>query len=294
MLIFGGRFRDDSTGGSTYTLYDDLWAFDLDALTWEQLSSGEGPEARVSHVMAVSGDTLLLYGGNASTSGLSYIALGDLWAWDLANGGWTQLQSAADPGDRLFHADAMSADGSTWYIYGGGDEHAFTGPFFDDLWALDVASLTWTELDNGGSGAPDGRIGANLVSDDARNRVILWAGHDDQALGNTNQVWAFDLGGGGWSELAQGDVLDNGDVGFCDFPADFVDPDLHAPERRYTGAAVATDDGRMVIFGGKTDCGVINDGWSYDLAAQTWTEGSPATTGEICQRAFSECSSLCF
>ena len=54
-----------------------------------------------------------------------------------------------------------------------------------------------------------------------------------------------------------------------------------------------TGDGEMLIFGGKTDCGLVNDVWSYTLGSG-WSELSPATSGQACLRANQNCSSLCF
>jgi hypothetical protein len=293
MILHGGRWREGTSG--RYTLYDDLWAFDLATDTWSELATG-GPSARTNHIAVVAGDRFLLYGGNRSTDGASFIPLGDLWAFDLVDNEWSELStSGATPGARLFHAGALSNDGGTLYVYGGGDENAFFGPFFGDLWALDLDQMEWTELHSGvGLGAPRGRIWADLLFDGPRNRLLLWAGHDDGALGNTNQLWAFDLGGGTWERLIQGDVLDAGGNGFCDFPADFVAPDLESPERRNAGVAVLTDQEELLVFGGKSDCGLLNDVWSLPLADGAWTTRSRATTGEICQRAFQECATLCF
>ena len=53
-------------------------------------------------------------------------------------------------------------------------------------------------------------------------------------------------------------------------------------------------DGQLWIFGGKTDCGIINDVWSFSSSSETWTEQSPATSGEICLRAYAECETMCF
>jgi hypothetical protein len=124
--------------------------------------------------------------------------------------------------------------------------------------------------------------------------LLLWAGHDDTELGARNTMWGYDLAGGGWSELEVGDVYNAPAAGFCDFPADFVVPDLDAPERRHAGAAVLSDAGELLIFAGKTDCGLINDVWSWSLSDATWTERSAATVGEICLRSFANCQSLCF
>lgn len=290
MLIFGGRYRATSSGA--YTNYDELWSFDFATDTWTLLSSGDGPQARSSAGMEVVGEQLILFGGNASTSGTSYRSLDDLWAWDLVNGGWSELDAGSGPSARLMHATA-AGDGA-FYVYAGGDNQAFTGPFLGDLWKLDLAELAWTELHPDNSSAPSQRLAADLFVDPERSRLILWAGHDAGTVGNSNEVWAFDLEGGDWALLREGDVYANPAEGVCDFPADFTTPDLESPERRYMDAADATGDGRAFIFGGKTDCGAVNDVWSLNLADLSWTEHSSATAGEICLRAYSECESLCF
>jgi hypothetical protein len=294
-LIHGGRYREGTSG--SYTLHDDLWGFDLATDSWVELPSANGPSPRSNHSAVVIGDRLVIYGGNASTDGLSFIPLDDTWAYDLEAEVWTQVDTPSTPGARLFHAATVSPGDATMIIHGGGDENAFLGPFFRDLWALqlgpDGSTGSWTLLDDGLSGPP-GTTWADLVFDEAGGRVLLWAGHDDGVLGNTNTVWAWALDGSGWAQVEIGDVHNAPANGFCDFPADFVVPDLEAPERRSAGATVLTDGGELLIFGGKTDCGLINDVWSWSLAEQAWTERSAATGGEICLRAYANCQTMCF
>lgn len=290
-LLHGGRTREGTSG--LYTLFDDTWALDLQTDTWSRISEG-GPGARTNHVAAVANGQLLVYGGNDSTDGASFNPLGDTWAMDLESGAWEQLDTGRGPPARLFHAATVAPDGSALYVYGGGDEQAFFGPFFGDLWKLDLGSLEWIELHPGGRDAPAARIWATLHYDEAGERLLLFGGHDDGSLGNRNDLWAYDLAGGDWEELITGDVQTGDANGFCDFPADFTDVALDVPERRNAHAAAMTGDGQIHVFGGKTDCGIINDLWTLDVAANAWTERSKATFGESCVRAFAECESLCF
>lgn len=292
MLVYGGRYREAASGN--YDLFTDMWALDLATDTWSELPSDDGPRPRVTHTMVVSGDQLLVYGGNSTPSSTSYLPVGDLWSYDLVDQSWTELDDDTDAGERLFHAATVSDDGGTMFVYGGADENALFGPFFADLWAYNVASQTWTELNDGSSSAPMGRIMPSLLFDGERNRLLMWAGHDDGNLGNTNEVWAFDLGSNSWEQLESGDSYQNPAYGFCDFPSDFVDVDIEAPERRYFGAATLSEE-EMLIFGGKTDCGQANDAWGWDLQDETWAERSAATFGEVCLRASAgDCESLCY
>ncbi len=292
MLIHGGRFREGTTGA--YTLRDDAWAFDLATDTWTALATG-GPSARTNHVAVVAGDRLVVYGGNTSTDGASFSPQGDVWTLDLGTNTWAeQTPTGTAPRPRLFHAAAVSADGGTLYLYGGGGRNAFLGPFYGDLWALDLNTWAWTSLHDGSDAAPLGRIWGNLLFDGERDRLVLWAGHDDGALGNTNEVWTFDLGARSWTRQQVGDVLDAPANGFCDFPEDFVVADLDAPERRNAGVASITGRGELIVFGGKSDCGLLNDVWTLPLAGGAWSNVSRATGGEICQRAATECETLCY
>jgi len=291
MIIHGGRWRPGTMGA--YTLYDDTWAFDLATDTWEPIASA-GPVARTNHTAVVANNQLLIYGGNASTDGLAFIPLDDLWSLDLDTGVWTELQTLGAPSPRLFHAATISADQGTMFIYGGGDESAFTGPFFPELLALDLRTGQWSLLHDGSGTAPVGSIWGELLLDPTANRLLSWGAHEDNQLGNNNKIWEFDLGSNSWTMLEEGDVLDNVSATFCNFPADFVIPAEGTPERRSAGVGVLTDDNELLIFGGKTDCGFVDDVWSWPLAGGPWNNRVRATQGEICVRAFAEgCDSMC-
>lgn len=290
-ILHGGRMREGDSGN--YTLFQEVWSFEFATGTWTKLASEGGPGKRTSHVGVYSDGRFIIYGGNSSKNGASYTVHDDVWSFDLATNEWTELADSSDAGNRLFAGADISSDGKTMYVYGGGDENAFFGPFLGDTWKLDLDTMAWDKLDNGRNGAPLDRIGAELVLDEDQNRLLMFGGHDSGELGNTNQLWAFDLGSESWSEVHEGDVFANPAEGQCDFPVDFTDPDMESPERRGQFASAKTDEGTFLIFGGKTDCGVVNDVWSLDLSTSTWTEESTATEGEICLRAFAECESLC-
>ena len=289
MILHGGRYREDG-GSGDYTLYDDVWAFDLAGESWIQLSASGGPEARVSHAGFVVDGQFMIHGGNSSENGMYYTPHEDVWAFDLEIQSWTEVTPGSGPDERLFHAGAVSDDGKTYYSFAG--VRSFTS-FLNELWALDLETMEWTELHDGDGEAPTPRMAPNLVVDEPRDRLLAFAGHDTTDLGNTNQMWAFDLSSETWSEIHVGDVYANAAEGFCDFPADFTEPDFSSPERRYLGSVYETHADQMVLFGGKTDCGAVNDVWIYDFATDGWSEEFMATEGEICLRWSDDCSSMC-
>ncbi len=298
MIVFGGRYREASSG--PYTVYSDVWALGLETLSWQQIqTTGGGPSGRSSTSGAYNPATkeLVLFGGNASTSGASFTPLDDVWALNLATGAWREITSTgAKPEARLFHSAAIDPASGRMFVYAGGGAGAFQGPFMADLWSLDIATGAWTQESAGGSGAPMGRIHSSLAFDAKQKRLLMFAGHDDGAVGNNNDTWAFDPAQKKWTELVPAEQVKTPAADFCLFPPDFTVPNLQAPDRRSAHVAVLDEaGGRWLIYGGKTDCGNVDDVWSFDLATNTWHTELPSTVGEACVRGKNpgQCTTLC-
>jgi hypothetical protein len=53
--------------------------------------------------------------------------------------------------------------------------------------------------------------------------------------------------------------------------------------------------GEWIVHGGKTDCGIIDDVWTFDLARDEWLRLYTATQGEACLRGETPemCLALC-
>jgi hypothetical protein len=298
MIVFGGRFRAASSG--PYTVYSDVWALNLESMTWQEIATtGGGPSARSSVAGAYDPATkeLLLFGGNASTSGLSFTPLSDVWALNLATGAWREIvATGVKPEARLFHSVTLDAASSRLYVYAGGGVGAFQGPFMADLWSLDTKTSAWTSEHDGASSAPMGRIHTSLTWDAQAKRLVMFGGHDDGAVGNNNDTWSFDPGTKQWTAHVPAEVVNTPAPSFCLFPPDFTVPNLAAPDRRSAHVAVLdTAGGGWFVYGGKTDCGNINDVWRYDLGSNAWQNQVPATIGEACPRGKNpgQCSTLC-
>ena len=78
--------------------------------------------------------------------------------------------------------------------------------------------------------------------------------------------------------------------------ADFVSVDVDSPERRQYHTFISVyDEGRAILFGGKGDCGYLDDTWSFGFAEGAWSEIEPAGQGEACMRTGQEgCTDLCY
>jgi hypothetical protein len=202
------------------------------------------------------------------------------------------------PAPRLSHAALYDAKRDALIVYGGADERAFEldAAYFADLWSLSLADLRWTRLAAGGVSAPEGRFSAALVHDTERDQYLLFGGHDDRVLGNRNDAWSFDPDARRWRREVEGDTFHVEARGVCDFPPDFTTVDQAVPERRSAHTLVYSPGcGHALVFGGKTDCGAIDDVWRWTGAS--FDERLGATEGEACLRWRDEperCGDMCF
>src|SRR5207248_9874 len=160
-----------------------------------------------------------VFGGNSATRHDRLAPTSDLRSLALATNVWTKLtpSTAAAPDARMYAAMALDSKRSRLLTYGGAGADAFSGSFFNDTWAFDLATSTWTQLPATGD-APKGRIRASIALDAERDRLLLFGGHDDGAEGERNDLMALDLATNVWSTLRAGDTLNGGGGGFCSFP----------------------------------------------------------------------------
>lgn len=296
MLVFGGRFRAAGTTGN-YTLYNDLWAFEFASGTWAMLHDGSGtaPSRRYFAAAAYDADssTFYLYGGGTNAAPLSISVATDVWAFDGAN--WSQVTvTGTAPSSRLFVSYAHDTSRDRLIAFGGqiGD---FQTPAMNDLYALDLGTGVWSQLHDGSGTAPRGRFSGMMTYDASGDRYLLMGGHADPGV--TNDVWAFDPDGGGWSQLSTGDTFTGAALGCLnnprEIPEGYVVEDLTSPERR-AGGVFAILGGSLYVFGGESDCSDhLDDVWSLNLTDATWSELIGARSGESCARRNDDCTCLC-
>lgn len=291
LIVFGGRFRSGTSGN--YTLYSDVWALDFATQSWARLEIvGPGPSARANAAATYDPmtDELVVHGGNTSASGASFTPQGDLWALNLETRVWRRITATGGgPSARLFHGATIV--GRSLFVLGGGGANAFQGPFNTDLWRMDLSSGAWTQVFESNDSIV-GRINPALVPDG--EGLLLLTGHDDGALGNRNDAIGISAQGAVTVHV-EGDQLDQPPAGFCDFPANFVTAQADTPERRSAGV-VAPDParGRVIVYGGKTDCGLAGDVWLFDLASHRWRVSRGTNDGMSCARQNrTNCRTLC-
>jgi N-acetylneuraminic acid mutarotase len=295
LILFGG-------GGPSSGL-NDMWAYDPVANTWTELKpSGTVPPGRCDYAAAYDpvAQRLILFGGFDGPA--TYVngeqvnddPAADTWAYDPAANSWTELKPTGTQPSARYSA-VMAYDPSTErLILFGGCEDVENGPVLNDTWAYDPAANTWTELKPTGT-LPSLRGNTPLVYDPSTQRLILFGGYGpDRSL---NDTWAYDTAANSWTELKPSGTLPPGRSG----PAMVYDPstrrmivfggntypgakwlnDTWAYDpvantwtelrpsgtipggRTFPSRAYAPSTGQLVIFGGMSVDGQLNDTWAF-------------------------------
>ena len=294
-LIFGGRYRVEG-GSGAYTLFDELWSFDFTTRTWSEIETSGGPSARTYPSMFWDDDdeALYVFGGMVNADPMVIQVIQDLWRYK--DGEWTELSMTGDvPSTRTFLGELWDPQRRRLVITAGqvGDYWSYA---YDETYTLDIDTLEWTEL-NDGTDAPTTRMHPHLTYDTARDRYLLFGGHTD--IGDGNDLWEMDPETGDWSLVRGADAFTGESLGCADnpsdVPADYVDQDLTAPERRHRGMFTIMHDNIWIFGGMHAECSAhLDDTWRYPLGGGDWTELIEARSGESCLRRDDDCECLCY
>ncbi len=244
IVLFGGRTLPlPATGG----VLDETWEFD--GVQWTKAAPSVRPTPRFRSSMAFDPKrgVIVMYGGTSPSDA----ALHDVWEYDgvtwlqrSINGSLTPLihpQLAYDTASqRMAILGGGAGLNATLYLWDGTIFSAFSGT---------MPSAT------GPSGVTSQRSGAVLV-EDGRGRLMLYGGEDPDAGGDrlltTRLTWTFD--GAAWTEALSPPAL--------------------------TGAAMvdAPDQGKVILFGGKTTTAGAPRDETWELSRNGWrrfTAGAP-------------------
>jgi hypothetical protein len=271
-FLFGGR--------DGATVLGDLWAYDLDADAWSELSPGDGPAARFGHEATwVDGIGLVAFAGQAGASFFN-----DLWAYDPEEDAWRELPATGDvPVARYGTCAALGPDGRLWISHGFTAENAR----FSDTLAYDFASGAWTDETPDGDKPVERCLHGCWWTDDGA--LTLYAG---QTTGVTALGDSWTLADGAWSQAGGalppernlyararldaatlvfgGQALDGGYLADLWLLPDSdaamqLDVEGVAPDGR-SGAELVydADGGRVLLFGGRDADGGLADLWQLD------------------------------
>ncbi|CAN5704595.1 hypothetical protein BH09CHL1_BH09CHL1_18410 [soil metagenome] len=271
----------------------DLQAEAAETASWKQITGSNPPSPRWDHTLSadIDRERLIVTLGRDDAG----IALGDSFVADRATGDWQPIESTA-PGARFGHAVAVDRAGDTLYLFGGQNADAF----FNDLWALNLESLSWELIDDGASG-PTPRYGTSLVFDEAGGLIVshgftfegrlddtwrfdteslIWTDvspapetrplrrclHEAVWNASTSSMWLYGGCSSGYGPCPQGDLWEFRDGIWASIEAP-------GPTGRMNPALIydrALDS--LLLFGGQTEAGRANDLWLGNGDSLTWNQ----------------------
>jgi uncharacterized protein (TIGR03437 family) len=257
-------------------------------------STSTPPSPRVDGTIVydVPGRQLFLFGGQDTSP------RNDLWSYSLDQNQWREVpQPANRPAPRFGHTLVFDSLRRRLILFGGQ-----AGGFFNDTWAFDIATNTWSKLSPGGA-LPNERYGHSGIYDATRDRLVISHGFTDD--GRFDDTWAFEFAANRWRNISPPSnrplrrclhhaVYDPigeqmllfggcasgfgpcplGDLWAFDLASNRWTEKMAQPSpspRQHYGVAYDTVRNRMVVFGGAGG-GVLNDTWEYDPRAGTWQQ----------------------
>jgi len=158
---------------------------------------------------------------------------------------------------------AIGADGKI-VLFGG-----FRDGFgvIDDTWVFDTVTKKWTKKDPPVS--PSARAGHSIASVFNDDKVVLFGGSDYINWSCKNDTWVYDLSDDRWTPQST---------------------NTSPSGRVWAAEAAASNDDRIVLFGGYLDGAELGDTWTYDVAESCWTRISTYAPGARQQTAMASVS----
>jgi|SRR5579859_685131 len=235
VMLFGGRGTSSQAG-----VFADSWSWNGTA--WSKQSPTTSPSGRYKAKAAyLAGGGAVMFGGE----NLGHL-LTDTFVWSAGN--WTQITSANIPPGRTGHVIAAN---TTQLVMFGGKGTSYQ---FNDLWKYTNAG-GWTQLSP--TNSPSVRSDACMAWDSVNSVFVMFGGQNEyKFLNDTYKLDpAANSGQGAWTKVS----VANGSG-----PAGSI------------GAQMAFDtvSGKTIMFGGVSATAgyPINATWSFDGAANTWTQ----------------------
>ena len=274
-------------------------------LQWQQLSpSGPLPPPRRDHSLVLGempAPRLVLFAGRSGSGDLA-----DLWTFDLASGGWTEVQASPGPAPRHGHNAIWDVATERLVIFGGQQGSTF----LNDIWEFDPRSNEWGQLPNSGSG-PTPRYGAAaaLTFGPADRAGRLLVTHGFTNAGRFDDTWAYGLSMESWTDASPSGqrpverclmrgvwdsrsnrlLMFGGQTTGTPFLGDLwaltvagwqeIVTDLKPLPRTFYAMVFDQQSERLIMFGGNTRDGPTNDLAFFDATTARWLR--PVTQGGV-------------
>ena len=237
IYLFGGQ-----GAGQTY---NDVWVFDLESLSWQELAtdSPDKPPARHTTVLSLdrAGENLYVATGQNSSG-----VLNDVWVLNLASETWQ------DVGQGSSNAPAARYGNPGGFL--NGDlvlTHGFGSTRYDDTWVFDLDTGQWENI------TPVGALPLKrclFAAATAPSTLVIHggcaSGFGDCYLEDT---WVLNTSGGGWRELTTAEKPSG------------------RQHQTLVQLADAPDSQQYLLYGGQdASRAALTDVWLLDLSDDSW------------------------
>ncbi|XP_007468490.1 PREDICTED: kelch domain-containing protein 4 [Lipotes vexillifer] len=178
LILFGGEYFN----GQKTSLYNELYTYSIRKDAWTKVEIPNPPPRRCAHqavVVPQGGGQLWIFGGEfASPDGEQFYHYRDLWVLHLATKTWEQVRSPGGPSGRSGHR--MVAWKRQLILFGGFHESTRDYIYYNDLYAFNLDTFTWSRLSPSGTG-PTPRSGC-LMTVTAQGSIIIYGGYSKQRV----------------------------------------------------------------------------------------------------------------
>lgn len=296
VVMFGGE-------SNTRSSFRDTWTYDVTTNAWTKVATEGGPVdvgGAAAAYDAESGRVILHLTTRldaSAESGLDRIS--ETWAFDVETGRWTDMRPDPAPFGLMGARMVYDAAADRMILFGGADFTRTPAPRFDETWAYDYNTNTWTKRNPGQR--PPGRSYFGMAYDARAGKTLIFGGSFAQAdTAAAGELWAYDYASDSWEKLPfTGDAPSDHhpfmvyaagpnktfylvDESFYAF--DYVSRswselarDARLGDRHFHGMAYDDSTGRLVVFGGgPRGLRYDNQTWIYDPGSNEWRLAGPA------------------
>lgn len=208
--------------------------YDVATKTWTAMSTQDAPTARAFPIVDYVGSNELFVWGGGETFAL--VNTGAIY--NASTNTWRSVSTNNAPINRTRMVWATDATARKVYAFGGAGG---SNSFFNDLYVYDVASNTWSVLNN--TGAPSGRELGTMVL--RSGKLFVWGGQGVNGMTNTGGI--YDVTNNSWSPTSS----------------------TSAPSFRIEFVTVNATEG-IVVWAGNSTQGIRNDGALFKIETNTW------------------------
>ncbi len=265
--LIGGSWDNGGVGAA--------WVFTRSGATWtqqgEKLTGGAeiGPFGQFGSTAALSsdGNTALIGGpGDSNFVGAAWVFTRSGSTWSQQGGKLTGADEAPEYDGQFGGAIALSSDGNTALIGGGGD-HKGVGA----AWAFTRSGSTWSQQGaklTGGGESDGGGFGSSVALSSDGDTALIGAGSDKEQLGPKalyprGAAWVFTRSASTWTQ--QGEKLTgSGDSGGS-----------------FGSSAALSADGNTALIGGFEDNLGAGAAWVFSRSGGTWTQQGQKLTDVV-------------